>query len=265
MSTPHPLPAHEVSGSGELTLFLLHGAYGDGRYFANTRDWLVAQGHRVVVWHCPGYGGSPGVSDPSIEAFGEAAAELIEATGSERNIILGHSMGGRIAPRAAVLAADRVHGLVLSSTTAGLNTRTPEEQAQFMAERVDPITAGMSVGEYAPELIKTMMGPDASGSLVDTVMSVICEMNTETFKLSMAAIASYTDGIETLQKQTVPVLLIAGELDPACPPAGMQYMAELLPDAEYAEIAGVGHYGFAERPDEYHQLIERFLASRFAN
>ena len=262
MSTRQPLPAHEISGSGELTLFMFHGAYGDGRYFADARDRLVARGHRVVVWHCPGYGGSPGLSEATIESFGVAAADLIEATGGERNVLLGHSMGGLIAPRAALLAADRVDGLVLSSTSAGLNTRTAEEQATFMAERVDPITAGMSVGEYAPELLKTMIGPDSSGPLVDLVMSVVCEMSTETFKLSMAAIASYADGVETLQKQTVPALLIAGALDPACPPDGMRYIAEVLPDAEYAEIAGTGHYGFAERPVEYHRLIEEFLASR---
>lgn len=257
-----PLPAHEITGSGDITVFLLHGAYGDGRYFADTRDRLVARGHRVVVWHCPGYGGSPGIDSPSIESFGEVAAELVAATGGEHNVLLGHSMGGLIAPRAALLVPDRVDALVLSSTSAGLNTRTPEERAAFIAERVDPITAGLSVGEYAPALLATMIGPESSGPLVDRVMDVVCGMSTETFKVSMTAITEYVDGVETLRAQTVPALAIAGEHDPACPPDGMRFIAEQLPDAEYAEIAGVGHYGFAERPEEYHGLVEDFLARR---
>jgi pimeloyl-ACP methyl ester carboxylesterase len=88
------LPDREITGSGELTVFLLHGAYGDGRYFANTRDGLVDNGYRAVVGDCPGYGASPTPADSSIAAHASAAAELIGAVGGERNVLLGHSMGG---------------------------------------------------------------------------------------------------------------------------------------------------------------------------
>lgn len=259
MTITESLPVHEIAGEGPLTVFLLHGAYGDGRYFANTRDVLVEAGYRVVVWDCPGYRTSPTPSDTSILANAQAAATLVKAVGGERNVLLGHSMGGLIAPRAALIAGNAVRALVLSSTTAGLQTRTPEEQRAFFAERVDPITEGKSVGEYAPGLLRTMMGPAASGPLVDRVVEVVCEMRTEAFKAAMTAIAEYGEGVDTLRAQVVPALLIAGELDPACPVAGMQYMAELLPDSELHEIAGVGHYGFAERPDEFHRLLLDFL------
>jgi pimeloyl-ACP methyl ester carboxylesterase len=255
------LADHQICGEGEVTVFLLHGAYGDGRYFSHTRDVLVAAGYRVVVWDCPGYGRSPIPDDSGIEAHATAAAELVTAVGGTRNVLLGHSMGGLIAPRAALLVPERVVGVVLSCTSAGIVTRSAEEQKRFFAERVDPITDGQSVGEYAPGLLKTMMGPGAAGPLVDTVVSVVCEMRTETFKASMRAIATY-DGTEALRQLRVPVLLIAGELDPACPPDGLRYMSTLIADNELHEIAGVGHYGFAERPDEYHPLLLSFLANR---
>ena len=253
------LPDHQVAGSGEVTVFLLHGAYGDGRYWANTRDTLAGAGYRVVVWDCPGYGTSPVPADTSIEAHARAAAELVRAVGSERNVLLGHSMGGLIAPLAATLVGNEVCGLVLSCTSAGMVTRTPEERRQFFAERVDPITSGMSVGEYAPGLLKTMMGPAAAGPLVDTVVRVVCQMRTDTFKASMAAIAGY-DGRDALRGLTVPAQLIAGELDPACPVPGMQLMDGLIPDSRLHVIDGVGHYPFAERPDEYHRTVLSFLS-----
>jgi 3-oxoadipate enol-lactonase len=251
--SPTGLPAHEVSGDGDVTIVMLHGAYGDGRYFANTRDVLVAEGYRVVVWDCPGYAGTPLPEDSSIESHARAAADLIA-------VVLGHSMGGLIAPLATLLAGDRVEALVLSASSAGFATKTPEEQKQFLAERVDPIEDGLSVAEYAPGLLSTMMGPGASGPLVDTVVQVVCEMRTETFKASMAAISAY-DGTDALRRQTVPTLLIAGQYDTACPPDGMKLMADLVPDSEYHEIEGVGHYAFAERPEVYHRILLDFLQS----
>jgi pimeloyl-ACP methyl ester carboxylesterase len=262
MTTTAGLPAHQISGVGEVSVFLLHGAYGDGRYFAPTRDHLVAQGYRVVVWDCPGYGASPPREEATIASHAQAAAELVAAVGGERNVILGHSMGGLIAPLAALHAGDLVEGLILSATSAGLTTRSPEEQARFLAERVDPIENGLSIGQYAPGLLATMMGPGASGPLVDLVVRVVCEMSTDTFKSSMTAIATY-DGTEALRNQKVPALLIAGEHDPACPADGMRFMADLLPDGEFHILDGVGHYGFAERPDAYHRLLDDFLRTRF--
>ena len=253
------LPDHQVTGSGEVTVFLLHGAYGDGRYWAHTRDTLAAAGYRVVVWDCPGYGTSAAPADTSIEAHAQAAAALVRAVGSDRNLLLGHSMGGLIAPLAATIAGDAICGVVLSCTSAGMVTRTREERRQFFAERVDPITGGMSVGEYAPGLLRTMMGPDAAGPLVDTVVRVVCEMRTDTFKASMAAIADY-DGRDALRELTVPAQLIAGELDPACPVPGMQLMDGLIPNSRLHVIDGAGHYPFAERPDEYHRTVLSFLS-----
>ncbi|WP_168582713.1 alpha/beta fold hydrolase [Gephyromycinifex aptenodytis] len=261
---PPALPTHEIYGDGDVTVFLLHGAYGDGRYFGTTRDYFTKMGHRVVIWNCPGYAGSPKPDDTSIQAHAEAAAALVEAVGGRKNVLLGHSMGGLIAPLAANLLGTQVHGLILSASTAGLQSRSAEEQKRFIAERVDPITAGKSIGEYAPDLLRSMMGPNASGPLVDRVVEVVCEMPTDVFVSSMNAIIE-CDNRDALRQVTVPTLLVAGECDTACPPAGMAAMAELVPDSEYTEIPGAGHYPFVEAPEEYHGRILDFLSRRVAN
>ncbi|MBH0119782.1 alpha/beta hydrolase [Rhodococcus sp. HM1] len=264
MPVDTPLPQHVITGDGPTTVFLLHGAYGDGRYFDHTRDVLVDAGYRVVVWDCPGYAGTPIPQDSSIDAHAHALADLVAAVGGERNVLLGHSMGGLIAPHAANLIGDRVHGLVLSHTSPGLNTFSPEDQARFIAERIDPIEDGRSVAEYAPELLVSMMREGASGPLVQRVVDVICAMSTDTFKASMRAIVDY-DGVPALRSVAVPTLVIAGELDSACPPAGLRRIHELVTDSEYHELSGVGHYGFAEEPEKYERIVIRFLADLTAS
>ena len=39
----------------------------------------------------------------------------------------------------------------------------------------------------------------------------------------------------------------------------MRHMASELPRGEFHEMAGVGHFGWAERPDEYHRVLLDFL------
>ena len=54
---------------------------------------------------------------------------------------------------------------------------------------------------------------------------------------------------------------IAGELDATCPSNVMQKMAALA-GGEFHEMKGVGHYGWGERPDEYHARVLDFLQRR---
>ena len=71
-----------------------------------------------------------------------------------------------------------------------------------------------------------------------------------------------SNGREALDNLAVPTLLLAGTVDTACPVAGMRAMAERIEDSEIHELEGVGHYGFAERPDEFHGHLLDFLGRR---
>ena len=91
------MPDYTVSGTGRVTVFLLHGIYGSKDYWRPQTERLVARGYRVVAWDAPGYGLSP-LPDPfTLDVVAEAGAELIRALGSGRNVVHGHSMGGQIA------------------------------------------------------------------------------------------------------------------------------------------------------------------------
>ncbi len=256
------LPQHRIFGEGDTTVFMLHGAYGDGRYFGNTSDYLTDAGFRVVVWDAPGYAGTAAPYGTGILNHARAAADLIAEVGSRTNVVLGHSMGGMIAPAVAGLVPELIAGVVLSASSAGLQTRTPQQRELFVQERVTPITQGKTIGEYAPALLRTMMGPGASGPLVNRVIEVVCEMPTELFLASMDAIMEY-DGTQALRSLTVPTLLIAGEHDTACPPDDMRGMADLVKDSEFTILPGTGHYPFAEDPQAYHQVLLAFLATHF--
>ncbi|WP_382320511.1 alpha/beta fold hydrolase [Hydrogenophaga sp. UC242_50] len=253
-------PDYEVAGDADTTVFLLHGAYGSRAYFRPLIDTLVRAGYRVVAWDAPGYGLSPlPQGGLSIEGLAEAAARLIEREGSRRNVVVGHSMGGIVAPLASLLSLGRVHGVVISATVATFSRKSAQDKATFAEERIGPIRRGLPFKEAALPVIRGMLAPTSSGPLVDLVVDVASGMRAETFCAAIEAIVGY-DGEDNLKAVSVPTLLIAGAQDKVGRPEGMQSLTALIPDSRFVCIDGAAHYAFAEQAPAFNAALLGFLS-----
>lgn len=256
----YALPDYSVSGEGETTVYLLHGAYGSKEYWRFTSKALVDAGYRVIAWDAPGYGVSPAPEKLTIAFLAEVLNRLISHTRSACNVVLGHSMGGTVAQKAYDLAPAHIDALILSETAHTFNHSGPEWQAEFLRTRVAPLTQGRGIAQYAPQLLRTMMGPGACGPIVDHVLYNIRLMDDKGFQAAIGATSQFL-AEDIIARVKVPLLCIAGELDATCPAHVMQKMAA-LGHGEFHEMKGVGHYGWAERPDEYHAVLLDFLQRR---
>lgn len=254
------LPDFTKVGTGPVTVFLLHGGYGGKEYWAPVIPRLVAAGLRVVAWDAPGYGVSALPQPFTLEIAAAACVRLIEAMGTGCNIVLGHSMGGLIAPKVHQLRPDLVQGVVLSATVGSFGHLDRETQESFIAERVAPLDKGLKLSEAASALVRSMMGPEAAGEDVDTVVRVVAGTPTDTFRAAIRAIVEY-DAEAAL---TAPTLVIAGSVDPIGRPEDMKTLAAHLPDARYHCIDGAGHYAWAEKPAEFDAHLIGFVRSVFA-
>jgi len=259
------MPDFQVAGDADTTVFLLHGAYGSKEYFAHTIAALVRAGLRVVAWDAPGYGLSPlPTGGLRIESMAEAAVRLVEREGSRTNVVLGHSMGGIIAPAAAVMAPERVHGLVISATVASFSQKSAQDQERFLAERIAPLQQGRPFRETAGAVIGSMFAPGSAGPLVERVREVALATANETFIAAIEAIVRY-EGVPALRQVRVPTLLLAGSHDKVGRPDGMAAIkTSFIPHAEFHELPHSGHYGFAEQPELFQRLVLDFIHHHFA-
>lgn len=264
--TPHTsaLPDYSVThaqGSANgTTVFLLHGAFGAKEYWRAQIECLAQHGYRVIAWDVPGYGLSPLPDDFSIDACAKMAAALIGHEGSSRNVVMGHSMGGMIAQRAWMYAPSLIHGYILSATSAAFGQANGDWQREFVRQRVAPLDAGRSIPEYAPEMLTSMMAPGAHGSHVDLLIATVSQMREDTFRAAVASIATY-EGRELLAGMHIPALCIAGELDRTAPAVVMQKMASKMPQGQFVELPGVGHFGWAENAAQFNAQILQFLSN----
>lgn len=259
MTNPYRFPDYQVAGDSDTTIFLLHGAYGSKDYFRYEIETLVRSGYRVVAWDAPGYGLSPLPENLSIEGLAETAARLIERLGTAKNAVLGHSMGGIVAPAVCGLLPERVHALIVSATVASFSQKSEEDKKTFLEERITPLQQGKPFVEAAMPVINSMFAPGSQGPMVELVRSVASSTATDTFCAAINAIVNY-EGIDNLKRVRVPTLLIAGAFDKVGRPAGMENIKKsFIPHAEYVCIADAGHYAFAEQHEAFNQSLLGFL------
>ena len=257
------LPDYSVThDAGRTTVYLLHGIYGAKEYWHYQTERLVARGYRVIAWEAPGYGLSALPDAFDFEAVAEAGARLIRATGGDRNVLFGHSMGGQITPRifAKVRAVVPVNAIVISATIGYFGNRTKEEQAEFVSRHsivppgTDPYAAQLAV-------VNGMLGPSSAGEEVELVRRVASMTSPKTVQAAVKAVQLYpeAEAVAMIKAVDVPTLLVAGELDQTGHPAGMRRVADMIADAKLAIVHGAGHYPWAENPGEFNRHLDAFL------
>ncbi|GGB91462.1 alpha/beta hydrolase [Marinobacterium zhoushanense] len=114
----HALHGRHPLGAGRPTLVFLHEALGHIRMWKQFPQQLAERcGCDLLIYERQGYGGSTPIELPRSDDYllveGEYyLAQVTEAAGIERMILIGHSDGGSIALLGAACLGDRVRGLI---------------------------------------------------------------------------------------------------------------------------------------------------------
>jgi 3-oxoadipate enol-lactonase len=221
---------------------LLHSALGDSRLW---RHQLAALGDRydVVAPDLPGWGTSPLPTEPF--SFVEIVDELLPAA------LVGNSFGGAVALRTALAHPDRVSKLALVGSGLPAWDWTEEMTSYFAASN-----AAVETGDL-----------DAATE-VDLEFWVAPEHRDEVRPQQRLALELQTAHDEPeviwpplapLSSLTIPTLVVVGEADKADFRAIAQHLAEEIPDADLAVVAGAGHLVGLDQPEELNALLLEFL------
>jgi len=203
---------------------------------------------RPLVLDVRGRGLSDDAPDPShgydLASYAADVDAVVEGLGLRDPILLGHSMGARIAARAAVTGRLSLRGTVL----------------------VDPPLSGPGRGPYPTTLdaFLAQLGQARRGTDADEVARSWPRWPRREQELrarwlsscSRAAITATHAGFETEDffddwpKVPAPTFFLYGGASPVVTAAGAAEAAERNPSAEFAEVPDAGHMVFWDRPDE---------------
>jgi alpha-beta hydrolase superfamily lysophospholipase len=205
--------------SPRAIVMVAHGAGEHSDRYDHVARRLVEAGFGVYAIEHRGHGRSAGPR-ALIDRIDHTVADLDQliVLAAERHpeaqvFLLGHSMGGTIAVRYAVLHGDRLSGLVLSGPLAAL---APAPAAQRLAARV--------LSRLAPRLGVVAIDASLVSRDPDVVKAYVEDPLVYHGKLPARTVAELAATIDAFPQQagniTVPTLIMYGTADGLCPPAG---------------------------------------------
>ncbi|HEX4324339.1 MAG TPA: alpha/beta fold hydrolase [Gaiellaceae bacterium] len=257
---------YAVGGDGP-PLVLVHGLGGTIENWRALAPPLAAR-HRVLVPDLPGHGRSgllPEAGD--VDALAGAVLVTVGAEEMRRAVWIGHSLGGVVGLRAAVLQPEAVRGIVLAAA-AGIGSATRAAQvtlAVLGAARPGRLIAphrqawaGSRLGRRAAFGWWGVADPDALAPELAEAFLVGPANHTDTRQAGRALLAS--DPRTELDRVTCPCLCLWGASDNWVRlDDGMEYARRL--GAPLRAIAGCGHLLIGERPEACLAAIDEFVTS----
>jgi len=269
------LAAYSEQGQGDTAVLLLHGIGGGQAIWSDaasgTARAIADAGFRALAIDLPGYGDSAALGAPDMDAFVAAVAAVIEKAAARRTVLLGHSMGGMIAQELVARQPQRgrggstrqaVDGLILACTSALFGKADGDWQAQFLAERLAPLDAGLGMAGMAARLVPGLVSAFAGAAARVVATDVMARVPEPSYRAALRAIAGF-DRREALAAIRVPTLLLAAEHDRTAPPEMMQRMAGRIAGAEYLCLAQAGHIANVEAPAAFNATVVSFLQRHF--
>ena len=224
-----------TAGQGDPVVFF-HGA-GTATGF----DCLlpIAEQHRLVVAHHPGFGSSGGPACGDIFDLARHHLDVIDHLGIGEFALIGHSMGGWTAATLATFAAERISSLVLVAPAGLHSTAHPIVDLFMIPDQEVPSYLAADMSVFGP----MDGGPPPPEFLADRYRETT----------SWAKIAwdrPYDPRLhEWLHRLTMPTLVLWGDADRLIPVEQAKEWLTLLPNATVTTFAGSGHLLFDERPD----------------
>lgn len=273
-----------ANGANGTTIVLLHGKNFCAATWGETAQGLVAAGFRVIAPDQVGFckSSKPPAYQYSFHAMAALTRDLLEQAGVGKVVLVGHSTGGILATRLALLHPGLVSRLVLVNPL-GLNDTLAEgvpytDLSQLRVEEAKTDAASIKAyqlrnyyhGEWRPAYdrwVDMLAGQYASpdGSLVREAQARLSDM------IQTQPVAA------ELPRLTMPVTLIIGQRDltafraSSAPqdrrnqirtvPQAAESAVKTMADAQLIRLDDLGHSPQVEAPARFLQTLKAAIGS----
>ncbi|HVB92244.1 MAG TPA: alpha/beta hydrolase, partial [Acidimicrobiales bacterium] len=215
--------------------------------------------------------------DVAPERLAADIVEVLDKTGVERAVLVGHSMGVQAIVETCRVAPERVAGLIPIAGTFENPVKTFADMPvldrlypiadvifRFVPfEGIRPVTRRIA----HPGLGRRLMvgigvgGPNVQEKDIASHIAHIGDVNFSVLFKMMSGLRRHHTA-EFLPEITVPTLVLAGRRDHFTPASVQQRMADLIPDCELMWFDDSGHLLPIEAPDRVATAIVDFLERR---
>jgi pimeloyl-ACP methyl ester carboxylesterase len=246
----------EEAGRG-TPLLCLHTAGADARqYRALMNDDRITRSHRVIAFDMPWHGKSSPPSGWHNEEYQLTSAQyttmilqMMAALELDRPILIGCSIGGRIALHLALEHAERFRAIIALQAGAHVD---PYYDLNFL-HRSD-----VHGGEICAAIVSGLVGPDAPEAERWETLWHYMQGGPGVFKGDLYFYKIDGDirtRVSQIDTRRCPLFLLSGEYDYSCTPEETLGVAGSIPGCDVTIMKGLGHFPMSENPQEFAKYL----------
>lgn len=248
----------DQSGDGP-TLTLLHGWAMHSGLFGRLTGQL--QDTRLQLLDLPGHGRQRDLAWPSST---EKLVDSIIDT-ADGGWLLGWSLGGLLAMKAALAAPDQIRGLILIAATPCFSQR-PNWPHGVSEPLIRQLAHELETGPE--QVLNRFLALEVHGS--EHAAADLRLLRTEAFRHGLPTqpaleagldLLRHTDLSDRLPEIELPVVLIGGRRDRLVPFEALEETARRLPNAKLVRIPGAAHAPFLTNPGAVADAITSLIAA----
>lgn len=262
-----------------LPVVFIHGFGAWSETWKKTTTVLAAHGFHTVALDVPPFGFSEKITDGTFsrQAQAQRILKVLDTLQLKQVILVGHSVGSRPTAEVALVAPDRIKGLVLVDGAFGFGS-----DGQF--EENHPSLLGRAFFEFHPlrnaVLSATATNPLMTKRLLSTfvadpevltpallsvyqkpfvVMDSTNRLGDWLKVLSLDKDTSVSSQVSNFSKLTMPTLLIWGDKDTITPLWQGETLKKVIPNSSLSVLRGLGHIPQIEDPVQFNNSLLPFL------
>jgi 3-oxoadipate enol-lactonase len=247
-------------GKGITPVIFIHGFPFDKSSWKPQVDFLK-ETSRVIAYDIRGFGKSmAGEEKASIALFADDLILFMDALQINKAIVCGLSMGGYILLNAVNRYPDRFEALILSDTQCNDDSAEAKEKRYQTIKQIEE--GGKT--EFAASFVQNVFCQESiinKTELVEKIKKIILSTSEETIKGALHSLAQRWETCSSLNKITVPTLILCGSEDKLTPLKKSEFLFHNIPGSILHKIEKAGHLSNLEQPDEFNKHLNSFIFS----
>lgn len=234
------------SNGGDHTIILLHGLLGQLSNFEGIFQHFSDK-YNIVFPHLPIL--EMPVKEVGLGALLQHVTDFIEHKAYKKVSVLGNSLGGHLAQLYTINNPEKVETMILTGSSglfeSAMGSTFPKRgNYEYIKEKAQSTFFDPSV---------------ATKELVDEIFETVNDRMKAIRIVATAKSAVRHNLSDKLHMIKVPTLLVWGQQDGVTPPFVAEKFNELLENSELHFIDKCGHAPMMEHPNQFNEVLEKFL------
>lgn len=244
-------------GQGAAVI-ILHGLFGSSRNWQTIARGL-ADRYRVISVDLRNHGASPHAAEMGYGAMAADVCALADRLALPQPVLVGHSMGGKVAMTAALVQPLRWRMLAVVDIAP---VRYPVGFAELVDAMLAVAASAPSRRTQAEEMLRAAEPDPAVRNLL--LQNLVIRDGRYAWRINLPAIREALPEIAGFPdidgRFDGPVLFARGELSRAILPEHEPIIRAHFPRARMVTIAGAGHWPHADSPEAFLGVLASWLA-----